>query len=501
MQGIQNLKTGETVNMPSRVRPRPSLMTIEPEVRLEILRNLLLLERCQTVVYTSAPVSDASFTTVARKPYDNVNKYAPGRWWSTIEDGNDTFLQTGLEREIKYRPSLQILRVCSKLKAEGEDILYKENHYIGIHDAPNDLINKLRRIGIGYRRWRGACDRLMPQPVLQIDFRPSQTDFRADRWLLLPPSDLGRLGTALYNSDIFTYPTMLYYQRMQIRILPGIRLLHAFGCKETGAVRDLIDKDFVDWIGTPMRGNLVEGMSSFSCRDREHGKGLIGPSLSPDLRNARHVQTLKADFDEAYEIHSNQSIGPALQAYLDVRDKIWFVARNCTKLSFPAQVLCTTPEYQLLAMLSWILYQIAALPIELSIVAKQWRVLFAHRALTLPSYVAATEWKVRISVLVAGILRAFPGLRLLRIHHMMRAGSLLELANDNPLCQQLCGLQTMITNRTWAAQTGVLETMGMIEAGLKAEMERKFGGEMVIRQGALDALLMTEVPDATMLDA
>jgi hypothetical protein len=469
---------------PAPVKLPASLTTIEPEVRLEILRHLLLLERNQVVTYRSARLFDHEFISLARDPYASGETLHPG-WHTTV--ANDNFLQTGLQRKIDYRPQVQILRVCKQLRDEGEDIFYSENHYIGIHGAPDDLIKKLRRLGVGPRRWTGTGERLLPQPVLQIDFRPEQLDFRPDRWLLFPPSDLRRVSLALYLRDVFEPPNMADSQRMHLRIFPGIRLLKAFGQEDIAGVKELLQNDLIDWIGHEMTGCLADGMRTRSWRDSSVD---LGPSFRvhayPSFTNMPlHIRQIRDDFESAYALHTRESLPAAMQVYLDVRDRIWFVAKNCAVLSWPFWCRTGNPSVQcrILCMLSWILFHIASGPS--SMVSRQWRVLFAHRALTLPSYVPLTEWKLRIHVLVAGMLTSFPGLRNLRVHHLVRAGALLELKDENPVSQQLCELNTMVTTKDSDALS-LEDIMVLIQQGLKNEMEKKYGVEVAIPHSVLD---------------
>jgi hypothetical protein len=50
-------------------RPPAPLMTVKPEIRLEILRHLLLMERKQVFKYNSAGLKTEDFRTMARDPY------------------------------------------------------------------------------------------------------------------------------------------------------------------------------------------------------------------------------------------------------------------------------------------------------------------------------------------------------------------------------------------------------------------------------------------------
>ena len=406
---------------------------------------------------------------------------------------NDTLLRTGLQRTIHYQPDVQILRICKKLKAEGEDIFYNENHFIGVHEAPDDLINNLRRLGITFRRWRGACDRLMAPPVLQIDFRPAPLNFRPDRWLLFPPSELRRLALTLYNHNVFFPPSMTYFQRLHLRITPGLRLLKAFGQKEIGGVKDILQTHLIDWVGNELKGCLADGMRTFSWKDRSQGRassfGIDPYPKAPIMtRSVRHVRDL---FEEAYNLHAAEGLPAALQDYLDLRDKIWLVARKSPMLRLFSSVVPPTENHHLMCMFSWILFLIASSPGP-----QKWRVLFAQRALTLPSYVAATEWKVRIHVLVAGILQSLPGLRTLRVHHLVRAGALLNVPDESLLSQQLCGLQAMVTGKT-STESGVEEVMVLLQKGLKQELERKYDEIMVIPHSAFDDELAGMLSDTT----
>ncbi len=493
------------------VKPPASLMTIEPEVRLEILRNLLLLERNQAVTYTSHSLYLDDFAVQANDPYSGRDKYAPGQWHPGV--AGDHYLQSGLQRGIKYHPQLQVFRVCKKLRAEGEDVFYKENPYIGVHDAPVAFLNKLRRVGIGYRQWKGTsgCDRLMPQPVLQIDFGPSRLDFRPDRWLLFPPSDLRRLALTLYNTDLFDMPPMSYLQRMHLRISPGTRLLKAFGERDFVGVRDLLSNDLVNWIGCALLGSLFDGMRTPSFKDRGFQtsglfripgqvptSGLLHSPIQVERLDS-HIRQLRDEFTAAYALHQMKGWSAALDDYLDVRDKIWFVATDCPNLHVPSRVTPTTKEHHLLCILSWILFHIASAPVN--IVSQQWRVLFAHRALTLPSYVPTSEWKARIHVLAAGLMLSIAGAnafinhhrgsKSLVNHHLSRAGLLLDLEDGSPLFQHVCGLDEKVIDGMLVEQGSKVERRSedhllTIQEGLRVEMERKFGVEAVIPHYAFD---------------
>ncbi|KIW64530.1 hypothetical protein PV04_09457 [Phialophora macrospora] len=128
--------------------------------------------------------------------------------------------------------------------------------------------------------------------------------------------------------------------------------------------------------------------------------------------------------------------------------------------------------------------------------SQPWRVLFAHRALTLPGYVPLTEWEMRIHVLVAGILRSMPDMRYLRAHHLVKAGALLELKDENPMSQQLCELKPMVASKT-SDEPALKDIMVSLQKGLKKEIEKQFGVEMVIPHGTLDDELMGAIADAT----
>ncbi|OCT45329.1 hypothetical protein CLCR_05711 [Cladophialophora carrionii] len=482
---------------PASMRPPASLLTIEPEVRLEILRHLLLLERNQVVTCKPSYLSEVDFDVLAKHPYAVQDRFTPGQWHSAVT--KDYFLQSGLQREFHYRPQLQILRVCKRLKEEGEDVFHNENHYISVHGAPDDLINKLRRLGVCPQRWRGACERLMPQIVLTIDFRPTQPGSRPDR-LLFPPSNLRRLSLALYSSNLFEAPNMTESQRMHIRIYPSIHLLKAFRQKELAGVKDLLQNDLVDWIGTECTGCLANGIQTLSQSDRSVGEASSStlaryPSVE---KMSLHMRQMRDDFEKAYALHLSQGLPAAMQDYLDLRDRIWFVARNCPNLATPSLCKPVTVEWRLLCMLSWILFHIASVPSIMT--SRHWRVLFAQRALTLPSYVPRTEWKVRVHLLTAGILRSFRDLQYSRFHHLARAGSLLESGDARPWNQVLRGLTTVKFDRT-LDESGWEMIRAELQKGLKKEMEKQYGKAMVIPHSSLDDELMGAMVHATPSEA
>ncbi|KIW64529.1 hypothetical protein PV04_09456 [Phialophora macrospora] len=266
----------EAANPETTVEAPASLATIEPEVRLEILRQLLFLERNQVVTYRSAHLDDLEFKLLGRDPDINRDKFTPGQWQGASID--DHVLHRSPARNPLPAPGPNPPR---------EDILHSGNHSIGIHGAPDDLVNTLRKFGVGPRRWTGTGGRLLPQPVLQIDFRPEQLDFRPDRWLLFPPSDLRRLSLALYPTNVFNPSNMTYLQRMHLRIFPGIRLLKAFGQKEITGIKDLLRNDVIDWIGSEVTGCLADGMRTPSCRDCSMGKA--SPLMLDANRSAEKI--------------------------------------------------------------------------------------------------------------------------------------------------------------------------------------------------------------------
>ncbi len=78
----------------------------------------------------------------------------------------------------------------------------------------------------------------------------------------------------------------------------------------------------------------------------------------------------------------------------------------------------------------------------------------------------------------------------------MRAGSLLELDDSNPVSQLLCGWNAMITSKN-ADEKGLEDVMVLLHKGLQSETETKYGRDMVIPHSALDDELMGAMLRAT----
>jgi hypothetical protein len=455
----------------------PHLMGIPVELRLEILRNALIFDRNRVDTYSSAQLEQQDLLALARDPFELRERFHPGPCARTQ---NNFFRQDGLQRRTEYQPSAQVLRVCKQLRAEGEEVLYKENFFIGIHNSVF-TVAPFQPLGFlpGLRCWRpNQTQRPMPEPLVRLNLRYPGLNV-ADGWFLLPACALHDLALSLHRRTIFMAGAAGVDFRLHITFVQNRNLLRMFHVGDSIELKTLLQSELVDWIGTEVRGNLRTGFWTPNAQDR--ATGLVSPIQNMELEPAqqkRYVDQAKEDFKQAYNKQRLGDLKSAMNEYLRIRENLWAVARDCPELyHVTSQANLETKFRQMLSIFSWIVFHIAR---SQTLQPPEWRLLFAHRALTLPALVDESEWKVRCHILAAGILETQQGLSRLRNLHLIRAFSELQPAADSAVTQQMFRFKKMVFTRQ-QDRNELQEVMISTRKELQKELETRYGVEMEAR--------------------
>jgi hypothetical protein len=401
--------------MAQTMRERPNLLNIPGEIRIEILRNLLLLERNGRVVSRAGEMTDRQWTRAAGAPLVYADQSL----------NRDSLLKRGLQFVIQYdKPCVQILRVNRQLWVEGHPIFHQENHYVGL------LKRKHRQNGSGED---GEClcrdCSLWEDPSFReigADFWPryswnrKRTKFplalqillaeRGDatfqnlrgpvsgKMLLIPVRDLDYLGLHLVRWDLAET------RKIHLLISSGDilrRALHHRGTQEWM-------ESFQRCLGHWNKGKEVAvrvASADLDSRGSSLREGLIASlqtfrNMSGEDKWSQRYCEVREEFWKTYLTSQSGSRGAAMNAFLVLQDRICYL--RLWHKHYPESA-----EMHLEAMVSWILYEMAMSPEE-SLERRKWQIVFAHRAARLPCYTSRKEWHTRLHLRCAELLKTSP---------------------------------------------------------------------------------------------
>lgn len=434
---------------PAATKPRAHLLNLETEVRLEILRHLLVLERSREVTYCSPFLTDDQLTSRATQPFPHLRDEHVASVERHMRKGKpregivermnasirramddditqDTALHTAFQQVVTYQPSLQILQVCKQLRGEAEYVILKENNFIGILGGSRTVVAELKKAGIGYLLSR-RFDWTNPstfEPALQITF--TDQPYEPLEMILVPTSELRQVGLAIHVARGLEHRSHLHPtgdtwdNSIYLRLAAEEHLPRAFSCQDLESVGRLVQENLLRWIGDEIRiwdHTAVDGPDRSSSLGGELAT-FCDPlrAMDRDQKRCRRVQWLRDTFKQTLATLADGDAVSAHQGFLKVKQHACCIIRHSRASTWvepdPVTKICLLP------ILSWTLYQLAMTPAHISQLTPEWRVLFTQRALAYPAYTPQAEWTMRLNLLAAKLLGPFPALDEVRVSHL-----------------------------------------------------------------------------------